>query len=70
MFISDEKNKKISKRYTRNFSSGDGRCSVCTSSISREFRLDSFRVISDGGDERAHDEFNHFLEKYKLNLLI
>ena len=23
------------------------------------------RVISDGGDENAHDEFNHFLEKYK-----
>ena len=23
------------------------------------------RVISDGGNESAHDEFNHFLEKYK-----
>ena len=24
------------------------------------------RVISDGGDESAHEEFNQFLKKYKL----
>ena len=38
----------------------------CSSCSSRKNRLDSFKSISDGGDENAQDEFNQFLEKYKF----